>query len=97
MTCVPSIAARIARSAGIADADGLENAAFTYQWLAGDSDISGATGSTYTLADADEGKAIKVQVSFTDDARDERAFALVPHRHPGCARAHPGADARTEA
>ena len=56
-----------ADTSGIADENGLENVTFSYQWLAGDSDISGATGSTYTLADADEGKAIKVKVSFTDD------------------------------
>ena len=30
--------------------------------------ISGATGNTYTLAAADQGKAVKVRVSFTDDA-----------------------------
>ena len=60
-----------ANTSGIADADGLDNAAFTYQWLADDEDISGATGSTYTLADDDEGKAIKVRVSFTDDAGNE--------------------------
>ena len=53
---------------GIADQDGLSNAAFSYQWLADDAGISGATGASYTLADADEGKAIKVRVSFTDDA-----------------------------
>ena len=53
---------------GIADADGLDNATFAYQWLADDADISGANGSSYTLVDADEGKAIKVRVSFTDDA-----------------------------
>ena len=55
---------------GISDADGLDNAAFAYQWLADDVEINGATGSTYTLADADEGKAIKVRVSFTDDAEN---------------------------
>ena len=55
-------------TSGIADEDGLANVSFTYQWLADDSDISGATSLTYTLADADEGKAIKVQVSLTDDA-----------------------------
>ena len=59
---------------GIADEDGLDNAAFTYQWLADDADISGATGSTYTLADADEGKAIQVQVSFTDDAGNDETL-----------------------
>ena len=35
------------------------NATFSYQWLADDADISGATNATYTLADTDEGKAIK--------------------------------------
>ena len=55
----------------IADEDGLDNASFSYQWLADDSNISGATGETYTLADADEGKAISVRVSFTDDAGNE--------------------------
>ena len=57
-----------ADTSGIADKDGLDNATFNYQWLADDTDISGATGSSYTLADADEGKAVRVQVSFTDDA-----------------------------
>ena len=55
-------------TSGIADADGLSNAAFNYQWLADDAEIQGATASTYTLADSDEGKAIRVTASFTDDA-----------------------------
>ena len=54
-------------TSGIADADGFTDAAFTYQWLADDVDISGATGSTYTLTDSEEGKAVKIEVSFTDD------------------------------
>ena len=53
---------------GISDDDGLDNVSFTYQWLASDTDILDATSSTYTLADADEGKAVKVKVSFEDDA-----------------------------
>ena len=60
-----------ADTSGIADTDGLSNAAFAYQWLADGADISGATNSTYTLADADEGKAVSVKVSFTDDAGNE--------------------------
>ena len=63
-----------ADTSGIADEDGLSNATFTYQWLADDADISGATGSTYTLADADSSKAIKVRVSFTDDAGNEETL-----------------------
>ena len=63
-----------ADTSGIADQDGLDNATFTFQWLADHADISGATGSTYTLADADEGKAIRVQISFTDDAGNEETL-----------------------
>ena len=62
-----------ASTTSIADSDGLANATFTYQWIKldsnlNDSDISGATGSTYTLVAADAGTGIKVRVSFTDDA-----------------------------
>ena len=61
-----------ASTADIADADGLTGATFAYQWvsIAGttDTDIAGATASTYTLADAEEDRTVKVRVSFTDDA-----------------------------
>ena len=58
----------------IADADGLTKATYTYQWLADDTEIAGATGLTYTLADTDEGKAIKVHVYFTDDAGNDETL-----------------------
>ena len=61
-------------TSGIADADGFTNAAFTYQWLADDVDISGATGSTYTLTDSEEGKAVKIEVGFTDNAGNEETL-----------------------
>ena len=59
---------------GIADEDGLTNAVFIYRWLADGVEISGAAGTAYTLVDADEGKAIKVTVSFTDDAGHEETL-----------------------
>ena len=62
-----------ADTTGISDSDGLTNATYTYQWLADDTEISGATSSNYTLATTDEGKAIKVKVSFTDDAGNEES------------------------
>ena len=55
-----------ADTSGIADEDGLTNAVFSYQWMADDANIQDATGSSYTLTEVDEGKAIKVTVSFTD-------------------------------
>ena len=59
---------------GIADADGLTNASYSYQWvrvdadgLSNPADIADATGATYTLIDADLGKTLKVRVTFDDD------------------------------
>ena len=67
---------------GIIDADGLTNVAFSYQWTrsdgSGDAVITGATESTYTLVAADEGKTIKVKVSFTDDAGNEESLTSDP-------------------
>ena len=56
-----------ADTSGIADEDGLDNVSYSYQWIAGGSDIDGATGSTYTLTYGEQGEAIQVRVSFTDD------------------------------
>ena len=60
-----------ADTSGINDADGLDNVSYSYQWVsndgADDTDVNGATGGTYTLVDDDEGKTVKVRVSFTDD------------------------------
>ena len=75
-----------ADTSGITDADGLVNATFSYQWLADDAAIAGATGSTYTLADTDEGKAIKVRVSFTDDADNEETLTSEAAGHAGCSK-----------
>ena len=66
-----------ADTSGIADADGLTNATFSFQWVAGGSDISGATGSTYTLTASDQGQTVQVRVSFTDDAGNEETLTSV--------------------
>ena len=54
-----------ADTAGISDADGLANVSYSYQWVASDgtsdTDIHGATDSTYVLVAANEGKTIKVK------------------------------------
>ena len=67
---------------GIADADGLSGETFTYQWVSGDgttdTDIENATGATYTLADADQGKSIKVRVTFTDGGGNEETLTSTP-------------------
>ena len=63
-----------ADTSGISDSDGLDNVAFVYQWLADDTEISGAAGSSYTLTEFEEGQAIKVRVSFSDDAGNEETL-----------------------
>ena len=56
---------------GIADADGLTNRTFTYQWVrvsgGTETPIDGATAVTYTVVAADVGATLKVKASFTDD------------------------------
>ena len=70
----------------IMDTDGLPSS-FTYQWVRVDADgtsneedITGEIAATYTLADADVGKKVKVKVSFTDElsGEEERTSAAYP-------------------
>ena len=63
-----------ADTSGISDADGLGNVTYGYQWLADNTEIDGATSLTYTLQASDNGKAIKVRVTFTDDAGNEESL-----------------------
>ena len=63
-----------ADTSGITDEDGLTDPTFTYQWIAGEEDISGATGSTYTLTYSRQGQTIQVRVSFTDDADNQESL-----------------------
>ncbi len=57
-----------ASTSGISDADGLDNVSYSYQWLSDDTEIDDATNSIYTVQGSDNGKVIKVRVTFTDDA-----------------------------
>ena len=58
-------------TSGIEDPDGLTSVVYAYQWIRVDggieTEISGATGTAYTLVGADAGKKVMVRVSFTDD------------------------------
>ena len=61
----------------IDDEDGLTNVSYSYQWIAGGSDIAGATGSTYTLTSSEQGQTIRVRVTFTDDADNEETLTSI--------------------
>ena len=63
-----------AGTSGISDEDGLDNVSYSYQWLADDTEINGATSSTYTVQASDNGKVIKVRVTFTDDGGNEETL-----------------------
>ena len=71
-----------ADASAIRDRDGLTGATFAYQWIRVDgsteTDIDSATGMAYTLADDDDGKQIKVKVSFTDDAGNAEEVVSSP-------------------
>ena len=67
-----------ASAAAVADADGTENAAFAWQWLAVDgtvvTEIADATGTAYEVAPEQAGKVLKVRVTFTDDKGNEETL-----------------------
>ena len=55
-------------TSAIADEDGMDDVSYSYQWIAGGTDIDGATGSSYLLTSSEQGQTIQVGVTFTDDA-----------------------------
>ena len=63
-------------------ADGLTSPVFTYQWLSSDgtteTEIPGATDDAYALTDADEGKSIRLRVTFIDDSGNEMILTTAP-------------------
>ena len=78
----PQVGHELTASTGdIMDLDGLMGATYVYQWVRVDADgtsnptnIGGATSSTYTLATADQGKTIKVKVTFQDEEGNDEAL-----------------------
>ena len=66
-----------ADTSGIADEDGLDSVSYNYQWIRIDANIADATDSTYTLTDHDQGKTIKLEVSFIDDKGNSETLTIV--------------------
>ena len=64
---------------GIVDGDGLSNVVYAYQWVrvdgADETEIAGATNRTYRLQTIDEGRRIRVDVSFVDDNGTEETLS----------------------
>ena len=56
----------------------MSGAAFSYQWLSDDVDLSGATNASYALVAADRGKRIKVKVPLTDDEDNAEELTSEP-------------------
>ena len=66
-----------ADTSGIGDADELTNVSYSHQWIAGGSDIDGATGSSYELTSSEQGQTVQVRVTFTDDAENAETLTSV--------------------
>lgn len=60
----PRVGAVLSADPGEWDVAGLE---FSYQWQADGTDIAGATGSTYRVTPADQGRSLRVVVTTTGD------------------------------
>ena len=74
-----------ADTTGIMDTDGLTSVSYTYQWIRVDANGTsnpvdvGTDDEGYTLVAADEGKRIKVKVTFTDDAGNAEELTSVAY------------------
>ena len=73
----------VADLSAIRDGDGLATAAFTFEWVrarnGADTTITGADAGEYLLSPADEGAAVRLEVSFTDDGgKAEGPLASAP-------------------
>ena len=72
ITGLPRVGVELtADTSAIMDADGTAMATFTYQWVRVDGMTEtniGTDSSAYTLTADDEGKQVRVDVTFTDDA-----------------------------
>ncbi len=83
ITGLAEVGQTLAASAdAVADEDGMDSAVLAWQWMSNgggaDEDIAGATASTYELVEADEGRTVRVRVSFTDDAGFPEALGSEP-------------------
>ena len=83
-----------AATTDIVDVDGLTSATYRYQWVRVDADGSnptdiGTDSSTYPLVAADEGKKIKVKVSFTDDDGNDEELTSDAYPATGTVEAAP--------
>ena len=65
----------VADTSGVADADGMAGAVFTFVWLADGVVVAGAAGAAYTLVEADAGRVFEVRVSFVDDGGHGESLA----------------------
>ena len=66
-----------ADTSNIDDADGLDDVSYRYQWIAGGTDIDGATGASYTLTTGQQGETMQVRVDFEDDEGNSESLTSV--------------------
>ena len=72
-----------AHTSGIADADGLNNVSYSYQWVrvasgGRETNIFGETSAVYTVTVGDVGVAFKLRVTFTDDKGNLESLTSAP-------------------
>ena len=65
-------------ASAVTDGDGIVGVTFSHKWLADNTEIAGATDSSYRVGAEHEGKSITVRVSFTDNAENQESLTSVP-------------------
>lgn len=62
----------------VTDPDGMTTSSKSYVWYRGETQITGATGTTYTLTDADAGQQIKAALAYVDDFQTPETVFSAP-------------------
>lgn len=72
----------IARPNGITDADGIDHSTWSFQWTRNGNSITGATGPSYTVTEADTGADIGLRASYIDGDGNQETVIAKPVKVP---------------
>lgn len=72
----------VARPNGITDADGIDHSTWAFQWTRNGNPITGATGPSYTVTEADTGADIGLRASYIDGDGNQETVIAKPVKVP---------------
>lgn len=72
----------VARPNAVTDADGIDHSTWSFQWTRNGNPITGATGPSYTVTEADTGADIALRGSYIDGDGNQETVIAKPVKVP---------------